>query len=91
MLTKEYIHFLLGFFWCNYDTRCQEFANYITKVSQLENDSNYQNAEQVEAAIQKVIGSAPGVLDTLEEIGKSRGLNVSPFFLDGIQCMPYTR
>ena len=34
-------------------------------VSQLENDSNYQNAEQVEAAIQKVIGSAPGVLDTL--------------------------
>lgn len=48
----------------------QEFANYITKVSQLENDSNYQNAEQVEAAIQKVIGSAPGVLDTLEEIAK---------------------
>ena len=51
----------------------QEFANYITKVSQLENDSNYQNAEQVEAAIQKVIGSAPGVLDTLEEIAKALG------------------
>lgn len=51
----------------------QEFANYITKVSQLENDSNYQDAEQVEAAIQKVIGSAPGVLDTLEEIAKALG------------------
>ena len=51
----------------------QEFANYITKVSKLENDSNYQNAEQVEAAIQKVIGSAPGVLDTLEEIAKALG------------------
>lgn len=51
----------------------QEFANYITKVSQLENDSNYQNVEQVEAAIQKVIGSAPGVLDTLEEIAKALG------------------
>ena len=51
----------------------QEFANYITKVSQLENDSNYQKAEQVEAAIQKIIGSAPGVLDTLEEIAKALG------------------
>jgi hypothetical protein len=51
----------------------QEFANYITKVSQLENDSNYQNAEQVEAAIQKIIGSAPGVLDTLEEIAQALG------------------
>ena len=51
----------------------QEFANYITKVSQLENDSNYQNAEQVEAVIQKVIGSAPGILDTLEEIAQALG------------------
>ena len=39
----------------------------------MENDSNYQNAEQVETAIQKVIGSAPGVLDTLEEIAKALG------------------
>ena len=51
----------------------EEFANYITKVSQLENDSHYQNAEQVEAAIQKIIGSAPEVLDTLEEIAKALG------------------
>jgi hypothetical protein len=51
----------------------QEFANYITKVSQLENDSNYQNAEQVETAIQKIIGSAPEVLDTLGEIAKALG------------------
>ena len=51
----------------------EEFANYITKVSQLENDSHYQNAEQVEAAIQKIIGSAPEVLDTLGEIAKALG------------------
>ena len=51
----------------------EEFANYITKVSQLENDSYYQNAEQVEAAIQKIIGSAPEVLDTLGEIAKALG------------------
>lgn len=51
----------------------EEFANYITKVSQLENDSHYQNAEQVEAAIQRIIGSAPEVLDTLGEIAKALG------------------
>lgn len=51
----------------------EEHANYITKVSQLLNDSDFQNAEQVEAAIQKIIGSAPGVLDTLEEIAKALG------------------
>jgi hypothetical protein len=51
----------------------EEFANYITKVSQLENDSHYQNAEQVEAAIQKIIGSAPEVLDTLKEIADALG------------------
>ena len=51
----------------------EEFANYITSVSQLENDSHYQNAEQVEAAIQKIIGSAPEVLDTLGEIAKALG------------------
>lgn len=51
----------------------EEHANYITKVSELLNDSDFQSAEQVEAAIQKIIGSAPGVLDTLEEIAKALG------------------
>lgn len=51
----------------------EEHANYITKVSELLNDSGFQTAEEVEAAIQKIIGSAPGVLDTLEEIAKALG------------------
>lgn len=51
----------------------EEHANYITKISQLLNDSDFQNAEQVEAAIQKIIGSAPEVLDTLAEIAKALG------------------
>lgn len=50
-----------------------EHANYITKVSELLNDSGFQTAEEVEAAIQKIIGSAPGILDTLEEIAKALG------------------
>lgn len=51
----------------------EEKANYITKVSELLNDSGFQSAEQVEAAIQKIIGSAPEVLDTLAEIAKALG------------------
>ena len=51
----------------------EEHANYITKVSELLNDSDFQSAEQVEAAIQKIIGSAPEVLDTLAEIAKALG------------------
>lgn len=50
-----------------------EHANYITKVSELLNDSRFQTEAEVEAAIQKIIGSAPGVLDTLEEIAKALG------------------
>ena len=51
----------------------EEHANYITKISELLNDSDFQNAEQVEAAIQNIIGSAPEVLDTLAEIAKALG------------------
>lgn len=50
-----------------------EHANYVTKVSELLNDSGFQTEAEVEAAIQKIIGSAPGVLDTLEEIAKALG------------------
>lgn len=51
----------------------EEHANYITKVSELLNDSGFQTEAEVEAAIQKIIGSAPGVLDTLEEIARALG------------------
>lgn len=51
----------------------EEHANHITKVSELLNDSDFQNSEQVDAAIQKIIGSAPEVLDTLAEIAKALG------------------
>lgn len=51
----------------------EEHANYITKVSELLNDSGFQTEAEVEAAIQKIIGSAPGVLDTLEEIAQALG------------------
>ena len=51
----------------------EEHANYITKVSELLNDSGFQTKAEVEAAIQKIIGSAPGVLDTLEEIARALG------------------
>ena len=51
----------------------EEHANYITLVSQLANDAGYQTEAEVEAAIEKIIGSAPEVLDTLEEIAKALG------------------
>lgn len=51
----------------------EDHANYITKVSELLNDSGFQTEEEVEAAIQKIIGSAPEVLDTLAEIAKALG------------------
>lgn len=50
-------------------TNLQTINNNIpTKVSQLTNDSEFQTKTQVNTAIQKVVGSAPEALDTLEEI-----------------------
>lgn len=51
----------------------QDHANYITKVSELLNDQEYQTLEQVNAAIEKIVGSAPEVLNTLQEIAKALG------------------
>lgn len=51
----------------------QDQANYITKVSELLNDSGFQTKAEVEAAIQKIIGSAPETLDTLQEIAEALG------------------
>lgn len=51
----------------------QDQANYITKVSELINDSGFQTEDQVNAAIQAIVGSAPEVLDTLQEISEALG------------------
>ena len=51
----------------------EEFANRITNVSQLVNDSKFQTKEEVKAAIESIIGSAPDVLDTLKEIADALG------------------
>ena len=51
----------------------EEFANCITNVSQLVNDSKFQTEEEVKAAIEGIIGSAPDVLDTLKEIADALG------------------
>jgi len=45
-----------------------EGATNVTKVSQLENDSDYQTGTEVNAAIQAVVGAAPEALDTLKEL-----------------------
>ena len=39
-----------------------------TKVSELENDSEYQTKSDVDARIEAIVGAAPEALDTLEEI-----------------------
>lgn len=44
------------------------YANYITKVSELENDLGFQTLEDVKAEIEKVIDAAPDALNTLKEL-----------------------
>lgn len=51
----------------------EEGANKITAVSQLLNDLKFQTEDEVKASIEEIIGSAPDVLDTLEEIAKALG------------------
>lgn len=46
-----------------------------TKISELENDSEYQTKAQVDARIQSIIGAAPEALDTLEEIASKLNEN----------------
>lgn len=53
-------------------------VNIPTKVSELENDSNYQSAEQVEQKINDLVNSAPEALDTLKELADA--LNSDPNF-----------
>lgn len=44
-----------------------------TKVSEFENDADYQNASQVDARIQEVVAAAPEALDTLKELADALG------------------
>ena len=44
-----------------------------TKVSEFENDANYQSASQVDARIQEVVAAAPEALDTLKELADALG------------------
>jgi hypothetical protein len=48
-------------------------ANVPTKVSQLENDSNYQTEAQVAAKVSALVDSAPETLDTLNELAAALG------------------
>ena len=57
-------------------------AKNITKVSELENDSDFQTSEEVNAAIEKIIGAAPEVLDTLKELADA--LDNDPDFANNI-------
>lgn len=57
-------------------------AKNITKVSELDNDSDFQTSEEVNAAIEKIIGAAPEVLDTLKELADA--LDNDPDFANNI-------
>ena len=51
-------------------------ANYVTKVSQLENDLKYQTQEQVEKYIHDLVDGADDALYTLKELAEA--LNNDP-------------
>ena len=51
----------------------EKIGNVPTKVSELENDANYQSASQVDARIQEVVAAAPEALDTLKELADALG------------------
>lgn len=51
----------------------EEKANYITKVSQLENDLKFQTDEDVKKAISDLVDGADDALDTLKELAEALG------------------
>ena len=51
----------------------EKIGNVPTKVSEFENDANYQSASQVDARIQEVVAAAPEALDTLKELADALG------------------
>ena len=48
-------------------------ANYITNNTQISNGAGYQNSSQVAAAVAGVVDSAPGTLNTLNELAAALG------------------
>lgn len=55
----------------------EKIGNVPTKVSEFENDANYQSASQVDARIQEVVAAAPEALDTLKELADAIVAEVS--------------
>lgn len=51
----------------------EKIGNVPTKVSEFENNANYQSASQVDARIQEVVAAAPEALDTLKELADALG------------------
>lgn len=51
----------------------EKIGNVPTKVSEFENDANYQSASQVDARIQEVVAAAPEALDTLKKLADTLG------------------
>lgn len=51
----------------------EKIGNVPTKVSEFENDANYQSASQVDARIQEVVAAAPEALDILKELADALG------------------
>lgn len=51
----------------------EKIGNVPTKVSEFENDANYQSASQVDTRIQEVVAAAPEALDTLKELADALG------------------
>ena len=51
----------------------EEKANYITKVSELENDLKFQTEEDVKKAISDLVDGADDALDTLKELAEALG------------------
>lgn len=51
----------------------EKIGNVPTKVSEFENDANYQSASQVDARIQEVVAAAPEALETLKELADALG------------------
>lgn len=50
-----------------------QYANYITRTSELINDSDFQTGEDVKKAIEEVVGAAPDALNTLQELADALG------------------
>lgn len=51
----------------------QDFANHITRLSELENDTNFTDEDKVRSILSEVVGAAPDALDSLKELADALG------------------